>query len=107
MTKEEAYDVLINPLMAQIIAICKEHKIPVLASFTLDLEDGLQCTTSLLERDWEPADELIEAAKIIVSRASPTMITVRDGNGKITAMSNEWNSRIITGVEVVNEPSDG
>jgi hypothetical protein len=88
MTKEEVYDAQINPLMAQIIAICKEHKIPVLASFTLDLDEGLQCTTSLLEDDWEPADEMLQAARVLVghSRRSPLMLTVRDGDGKIKSM---------------------
>lgn len=40
MDKEEAYDSKINPLMARIIAICKEHKIPMVASFGLDYEEG-------------------------------------------------------------------
>lgn len=31
--KEEIYDAQIAPLMEQIIAICSEHQIPMLASF--------------------------------------------------------------------------
>ena len=40
MTKEEVYDSQISPLMAQIISICKEHKIAMLADFTLDEDLG-------------------------------------------------------------------
>ena len=32
-TKEEIYDEQINPLMAQILTICKEHKIPFACAF--------------------------------------------------------------------------
>jgi hypothetical protein len=52
--RETIYDEQISPLMTQIIAICKENKIPVVASFELDIEEGhppndpLMCTTSLL-----------------------------------------------------------
>lgn len=35
MTKEEAYDALISPLMAQIIAYSKEHDIPMVAVFEI------------------------------------------------------------------------
>lgn len=33
--REAAYDEHISPLMTQVIALCKEHKIPLLASFDL------------------------------------------------------------------------
>ena len=45
-TREEVYDSRIAPLMAEIIAICKASKIPLIANFNLDNDgDGLQCTT--------------------------------------------------------------
>jgi len=59
MSKESVYDEQISPLMAEIIKICKENKIPAFCSFGLDpnqeddteQEDGLPstlwCTTSL------------------------------------------------------------
>lgn len=52
MTREEAYDTKISPLMTQIIAICKEHDIPAFASFQYnDDRDGddeaRHCTTVL------------------------------------------------------------
>ena len=51
---EEAYDNHISPLMAMIIALCKEHKINMVASFQLDHEEGydeddpLMCSTVLM-----------------------------------------------------------
>lgn len=38
-TEEKAYDELISPLMTQIIAICKENKISVLASFLYENDE--------------------------------------------------------------------
>ncbi len=37
---EEVYDTQIAPLMEQIIAICKEHRLPVLASFEYRCQDN-------------------------------------------------------------------
>jgi len=48
--KEDIYDSEISPLITQIIAICKKHKIPMIASFTYenDEEKGFgRCTTHL------------------------------------------------------------
>lgn len=85
MTKEDAYDSLINPLMAQIIAICKEHEIPMLASFALDEED-LHCTTALLQDEWGPSEALLAAYRAIYGTRSPLMITTRNADGEITRM---------------------
>ena len=53
--KEAAYDEHIAPLMAQIIALCKEHKINAAAQFVLDYNEAegtpLRCSTVL------PVDE--------------------------------------------------
>jgi hypothetical protein len=48
--EESAYDEKIAPLMKQIIAICKEHRIPLIASFqyqTTDEHGDAYCTTTL------------------------------------------------------------
>lgn len=49
--KEAVYDERIAPLMAQIIALCKEHNINMAAQFSLgfdpDQEQTLFCTTVL------------------------------------------------------------
>jgi hypothetical protein len=55
--RERAYDEEINPLMAEIIRVCKQHGIPMFASFELDQrpdrdpDDPLMCTTALLGED--------------------------------------------------------
>lgn len=48
---EPIYDEKIAPLMSQIIAICKEHKMPMLATFFYargEEDDEAFCTTVLL-----------------------------------------------------------
>ncbi len=53
--KEPVYDEHISPLMTQIIALCKEHKINMAAQFSLgydeDNESTLFCTTVLHDLD--------------------------------------------------------
>lgn len=54
--KEAVYDERISPLMAQIIALCKEHKINMVADLSLghDPEAGetLFCTTAMPNIDY-------------------------------------------------------
>lgn len=83
MTREQAYDSLLNPLIAQVLEICKAHKIPMLASFGLEESDdeeteGLHCTSALLEDDWNPSPELLQAYRTIYSQRTSalTMITI-------------------------------
>lgn len=63
--KETVYDEQINPLMAQIIAICKEHKIPMVASFEYgrrgDADSDL-CSTYLAFGDEAPACNRLKLA---------------------------------------------
>lgn len=49
-TEEQAYDERIAPLMAQIIDICKERQIPLVASFQYanDEEGPAYCTTVII-----------------------------------------------------------
>lgn len=82
MTKEDVYDERIAPLMSQIISVCKEHKIAMLATFSLDVSEGLQCTTALLTDDFEPTREMVEAGEIIYPPVpSPMMLKVSKGDG--------------------------
>lgn len=89
MTKEEIYDERISPLMTQIIDICKEHKIALLANFCLSLEDdGLMATSSLLTNEYEPSDSQLKALKILYPpkhiALAETIETWPDGSKKIT-----------------------
>lgn len=67
--KEKIYDEQISPLMAKIIEVCKTHKIAMLADFALgyddDAESELKCTSTLMDDDFEPTQEQLEALKHI------------------------------------------
>jgi hypothetical protein len=87
LSKEEIYDAKIAPLMKQIIAICKRHKIANVCTFSLDIDNGLLCTTAMIETEFEPPDTFKEIIHLIYSpQRSPMMITVRDGNGDVKEM---------------------
>src|SRR4051812_29404170 len=90
-TKEQIYDAQINPLMAQIITICKAHRIAALCDFDLGLDENgdddshLKCTTLLLEDDMEPSPEMFKARDVLYPPKRPAMrLTVKDGDGNTT-----------------------
>lgn len=86
MSKEQVYDERIAPLMEQIIAICKEHKIAVLANFSTpnSQDEHLVCTTALLASDFDPKEEQLLAYRILCSRMPAAEIKTQDANGSIT-----------------------
>lgn len=89
-TKEEIYDEQISPLMTQIIDICKEHKIANICTFSLDLEEGLCCTTAMVADEFEPQEKFREAIRLIKTTEEPSCIstvtvTKADGSKEITA----------------------
>lgn len=55
---ETVYDEQISPLMAQIIKICKDNKIPMFATFCYQ-QDNL-CTTSMPPSFFKLEDEVAE-----------------------------------------------
>jgi hypothetical protein len=66
--KEPIYDAQIAPLMTEIIRVCKEHQIPMVASFQLnegdDCEEGsLFCTTAILPEGCD--EKLVEAKRVL------------------------------------------
>lgn len=46
------------------IAICKTHKIAAIADFALG-DDGLHCTTALLEDSFSPSDGQLKALEAL------------------------------------------
>jgi hypothetical protein len=56
--REAIYDEHISPLMTQIIALCKAHDIPMIATFQINDDrpdgDAFMCTTSLPHKDCNP-----------------------------------------------------
>jgi hypothetical protein len=95
MNKEEAYDEKINPLMAQIIEICNEHKIAMVTSFAIPIEDDpeLFCSTSTTDENGEYPFHLKAMRQAIENalrgRSGPMlMMTVEkaDGSKEMTAI---------------------
>jgi len=89
MTKEQIYDEQISPLMAQIIAICKEHKIPVLASFFTPGDDDpdLAVTTALIGDGFDAPIEFSNALHALrpdLFGSKPLMLRTENGDGSVT-----------------------
>ena len=88
--KESVYDEQISPLMTQIIAICKEHQLPMVADFQYsnDEENGpAHCTTTLPFKGI--ADEKLERVSVILRPQRPvclaeTHVTNPDGSKTIS-----------------------
>jgi hypothetical protein len=79
--KEAIYDDQINPLMAQILDICKTHKIPMVCSFALGTPPGgesqLCCTSALLSDDFEPTKPQLAAFNLFQHGFAAFTITRR------------------------------
>jgi hypothetical protein len=84
--KEQIYDAQVAPMMAQIIAICKENKIAMLADFALD--DDLKCMTALLSEEFAPSENQLKALQLLSPRRSfvmaETIETKPDGTQHIS-----------------------
>jgi|HubBroStandDraft_5_1064220.scaffolds.fasta_scaffold294317_2 hypothetical protein len=89
-TKEDVYDTQISPLMAQIIAICKEHDIPVVAQFQYcnTAEDGPGFVTTAMVKEPRSAASIIKMG--LMARPQPavalaiTEVTQPDGTKRTT-----------------------
>lgn len=89
--KESVYDEQISPLMTQIIAICKEHNIPMVAQFQYaDTEDNgpAYVTTSLPIKDYA-SDHIREMGRRLQPPRpiciAETIATAPDGTTHITS----------------------
>lgn len=86
MTKEQAYDEQISPLMARIIAICKQHKIAFICDFKLD--DDLHCTSGDVTESIHPSKAQVRCWELLRPKAAmalaETVETLPDGSKKIT-----------------------
>lgn len=86
MSKEDAYDEHVSPLMAQVIALCKEHKINMAATFALDHNDEgqpLYCTTILHDVDADDApgiERMRQCRRVMYPQPSVMAITVIGGS---------------------------
>lgn len=69
---EDVYDAQIAPLMAQIIAVCKEHNLPMVASFAYAcLEERTSfCSTVLLDDEDRAPDKYLEVRRVLLKGTS-------------------------------------
>ena len=92
MNKEQIYDTQINPLMAQIIEICKTNGIAMLATFALPTpgDADLLCTSRVPDESGKLPCPLAEASAVIYGNGRPAtlMVTTQraDGSKTITAI---------------------
>lgn len=75
MNKEQIYDAEISPLMAQIIGICQQHGISMLATFDIPTEEDpdLLCTTNLADGDGKFSDRMMALRRAAVPEPSRLM----------------------------------
>jgi hypothetical protein len=85
-TKEQIYDECICELMERVIAICKEHKIALIADFALD--EDLHCTTALLDAEYNPSASQLQALRALKPKPSvafaETHETMPNGSKRIS-----------------------
>ena len=93
MDKEEIYDEQINPLMSEILGVCKEHGIAMIASFSLPVEEDpyLMCTSYLSDGEGKHHPELSVALGIVRSYRGATMAKA--------------NTHVVTAEDVRNQPT--
>lgn len=94
MNKEQAYDTKLHPLMDQVVAICREHGIAMVASFAIptEEEESLRCTTHLPDGDGNFDDRCRRAYLAVRGQDhehSLAMITIEhaDGSKSMTAVA--------------------
>ena len=76
--EEEVYDNKISPLMKQLIDVCKEHKIPMVASFTYENceEKGVGRCTTLLNGFGGRKDEAHQSANTLIrNNGNPPLVS--------------------------------
>lgn len=81
---ERVYDDEISPLMGQIIAICKRHRMPMLASFIFRRDKAGEVATcdTLLQFDGRTLGALDVALSTIRGRGPALRLTTRDADGR-------------------------
>lgn len=78
---ESVYDEKISPLMRQIIDICKEHNMPMVASFAYENseENGIGCCTTTLTFEGRHIKAFAAARSIIRGNPLLSAFTIMSG----------------------------
>ncbi|RWT39899.1 hypothetical protein DN619_23615 [Klebsiella michiganensis] len=81
---ESVYDEKISPLMQQIIDICKEHNMPMVASFAYENseENGIGCCTTTLTFEGRHIKAFADATLVIRGNPSFSAFTIMTGVNK-------------------------
>lgn len=90
---EAAYDEHVAPLMKKVIALCKEHRIPVFATFQLtsndDGNDVLLCTTRIpFNGESDKFDRAHDATKNHYQK--PFVLKTFGADGELKAIEHIW-----------------
>ena len=90
--KEQIYDEHINPLMAQIIEVCRANKIAFVASFSIPTAEDpdLACSSAMLGAEFDPPANLVAAWREIRPARGGRALMLRtehgDGSTTLTAI---------------------
>lgn len=88
MSKEAIYDAQIAPLMNQIIAICQENKIGMVADFAIEDDSGsdscLHVTTCLCDESGRLLPLHAKVMRLLKPSAPMLMLATRDADGSQT-----------------------
>lgn len=81
---ESVYDEKISPLMRQIIDICKEHNMPMVASFAYENseDNGIGCCTTSLVFEGRHIKAFADAASVIRGNPNFSAFTIMRGAKK-------------------------
>lgn len=81
---ESVYDEKISPLMQQIIDICKEHNMPMVASFAYENseENGIGCCTTSLIFEGRHIKAFADATSVIRGNPGFSAFTIMTGVNK-------------------------
>lgn len=73
MNKEQIYDEIISPLVAQLISACQEHGIAMLVTFHIPTEDNprLCCTSMIPNGEGSNPEYQSRALAVIAPRRDP------------------------------------
>ena len=93
--REAVYDEQVSPLMEKVLAICKEHDVPMVASFQISDPDPKgegdgeihYCTSALLTAG-DAAERLKRALDIILAKDRRSLlVTTRDVEGRVVSQA--------------------
>ena len=86
INKETIYDTLINPLMAQVIELCKTNGIAMVFSCAIPTEEnpGLCCTTCVPDENGKNGVNHTRAVHLLRDERPVTQFRTQQADGSVT-----------------------